>query len=114
MSEICPICGEPFENRMKLGSHMWSKHKVKLKEYEAQHQAEQVNESAAQKPAEALFKPSVVKESKEFVNEKPAMVVDKDIVSEGVKKDTDFVQSVRNPYRDLYPSDGFVINERLG
>ena len=32
MSEICPICGEPFENRMKLGSHMWSKHKVKLKE----------------------------------------------------------------------------------
>ena len=95
-------------------AHMWSKHKVKLKEYEAQHHAEQVNESAAQKPAEALFKPSVVKESKEFVNEKPAMVVDKDIVSEGVKKDTDFVQTVRNPYRDLYPSDGFVINERLG
>lgn len=114
MSELtCPICGEPFENRMKLGSHMWSKHKVKLKEYEAQ-QNTQVNESVAQKPAEALFQPGIVKEAKEFVNEKPAAVVDRDIVTEGVKRDTDFVQTVRNPYRDLYPSDGFVINERLG
>ena len=48
MAELtCPICGEPVENRMKLGAHMWDKHKVNLKEYEAQqYNMPAVNESA--------------------------------------------------------------------
>ena len=91
----CPICGDSnIENRMKLGAHMWAKHKVKLKEYEAEHGTVQgntigpvVNESI--KPAEKLIQPEIVKESKEFV------------------------KTVKNPYRDLYPADGTVMTEWL-
>lgn len=112
MAELtCPICGEPIENRMKLGAHMWAKHKVKLKEYEAQQNAGAVNESI--KPAEKLIQPEIVKESKEFVNEQPAAFIDRDLVNEAKDKDTDFVKAVKNPYRDLYPSDGTVMNEWL-
>jgi len=113
MTEVtCPICGETLENRMKLGAHMWAKHKVKLKEYEAQHlDTAAINESI--KPAEKLIQPSVVKESKEFVNEQPAAFIDRDFVTEAKNKDSDFVQTVKNPYRDLYPSDGTVMNEWL-
>lgn len=113
MAEVtCPICGETLENRMKLGAHMWAKHKVKLKEYEAQHlDTTAINESI--KPAEKLIQPSVVKESKEFVNEQPAAFIDRDFVTEAKNKDSDFVQTVKNPYRDLYPSDGTVMNEWL-
>lgn len=112
MAELtCPICGEPVENRMKLGAHMWAKHKVKLKEYEAQQYNMAVNEGT--KAAEKLIQPEIVKESKEFVNEQPAAFIDRDFVNEAKDKDTDFVKAVKNPYRDLYPSDGVVMNEWL-
>lgn len=112
MAELtCPICGEPVENRMKLGAHMWAKHKVKLKEYEAQQCNMAVNEGT--KAAEKLIQPEIVKESKEFVNEQPAAFIDRDFVNEAKDKDTDFVKAVKNPYRDLYPSDGVVMNEWL-
>lgn len=115
----CPICGDSnIENRMKLGAHMWAKHKVKLKEYEAEHGTVQgntigpvVNESI--KPAEKLIQPSVVKESKEFVNEQPAAFIDRDFVTESKNKDSEFVKTVKNPYRDLYPADGTVMTEWL-
>ena len=106
---VCPICGEPMENRMKLGSHMWSKHKIKLKEYEAQ-QSNKLDES---KSAEALFKPQPLKESRELMTEAPAMKVDKSILKEKEKVDTDFVSKQTNPYRDLYMDGGTVLNEFL-
>lgn len=105
----CPICGEPMENRMKLGSHMWSKHKVKLKEYEAQ-QAGKLDEA---KSAEALFKPQPLKECREIITEAPAMKVDKSILKEKEKVDTDFVSKEVNPYKDLYRDGGTVLNEFL-
>lgn len=116
---ICPICGETFENRMKLGSHMWTKHKTKLKEYEAAHSSEtpntQINESSKPKAAEALIQPKQIKESKEIL-ETPAVKVDKDFVVEKAEKN-EFVKQkneYHNPYRDLYPSEGEVLNEFLG
>lgn len=112
----CPICGEPMENRMKLGSHMWSKHKVKLKEYEAGLSASQVNESAQPKVADGLIKPQQITEAKEFINE-PAVKFDKEFVQENTVSDGEFVKQTaeyRNPYKDLYKDDnGFVLNERL-
>lgn len=113
MAELtCPICGEPMENRMKLGAHMWAKHKVKLKEFEAQqYNTPAINEGT--KAAEKLIQPGIVKENKEFVNEQPAAFIDRDFVNEAKDKDSDFVKAVRNPYRDLYPSDGTVMNEWL-
>lgn len=65
MDEVtCPICGEKLPNRMRLGSHMWTAHKTKLKEYEAKQQA--LYEAHT---TDGLIKPSVVTESKEFVTE---------------------------------------------
>lgn len=114
----CPICGETFENRMKLGSHMWTKHKTKLKEYEAAHQetpAPQINESSKPKAAEGLIKPQQITESKEIL-EAPAAKIDKDFVVEKTEKN-EFVKQkneYHNPYRDLYPNEGEVLNEFLG
>lgn len=108
-NEICPICGEPVENRMKLGAHVWGKHKIKLKEYEAQKKAT-INESKA---AEALFKPQQLAESKDIITETPAMKVDKSILKEKEKTDTDFVTKQTNPYKDLYSDGGTVLNEFL-
>ena len=125
----CPICGDnTIENRMKLGSHMWSKHKVKLKEYEAAQgtvkgntvgpveSAVQIQESVQPKPADGLIKPQQITESKEFINE-PAVKVDKEFVSENTVSDGEFVKqnsTYRNPYKDLYRDEGQVINEFLG
>ena len=126
----CPICGESVENRMKLGSHMWSKHKIKLKEYEAEHGTvqsntiaaidsgamKQVHESVQPRPADGLIKPQQITESKEFVNE-PAVKIDKEFVSENTVSDGEFVKqdsSYRNPYKDLYNDGGEVLNEFLG
>jgi hypothetical protein len=113
----CPICGETFENRMKLGSHMWTKHKVKLKEYEAGLTAQpEVNESVQPKAADGLIKPAQITESKEFINE-PAVKVDKEFVTENTVSDGEFVKqsaTYHNPYKDLYKDDGMVINEYLG
>lgn len=61
---ICPICGEKFPNRMRLGSHMWTAHKTKLKEYEAKQNA--IYEAHT---TDGLIKPDIVTESKEFVTE---------------------------------------------
>lgn len=60
----CPICGEELPNRMRLGSHMWTAHKVKLKEYEAKQAA--LYEAHT---TDGLIQPGVVTESKEFVTE---------------------------------------------
>ena len=125
----CPICGDnTIENRMKLGSHMWTKHKTKLKEYEAAHSSVkgntvgpaesvvQIQESAQPKPADGLIKPQQITESREFINE-PAVKVDKEFVSENTVSDGEFVKqdsTYRNPYKDLYRDEGQVINEFLG
>lgn len=60
----CPICGEELPNRMRLGSHMWTAHKTKLKEYEAKQSA--LYEAHT---TDGLMQPGVVTESKEFVTE---------------------------------------------
>lgn len=125
----CPICGDnTIENRMKLGSHMWTKHKTKLKEYEAAHGSvkgntvgpaepvAQIQESVQPKPANDLIKPQQITESREFINE-PAVKVDKEFVSENTVSDGEFVKqdsTYRNPYKDLYRDEGQVINEFLG
>lgn len=106
---ICPICGETLNNTRHRGSHMWNKHQIKYSEYVKG--AEPMNEST--KCADGLIKPSMVKESKEFVNE-PAVVIDKELMKESERTDTDFVKTVHNPYRDLYMNDqGTVLNEWL-
>lgn len=124
----CPICGDDtIENRMKLGSHMWTKHKTKLKEYEAAHSSDkdntvgsaepvaQIQESVQPKPANDLIKPQQITESREFINE-PVVKVDKEFVSENTVSDGEFVKqnsTYRNPYKDLYRDEGQVINEFL-
>ena len=92
MSEevMCPICNTALPNRMRLGSHMWTAHKTKLKQYEAQQNA--IYEAHS---ADGLMQPTIVKESKEFVNEtktqndglmaKPVTKKDTDIVTPAIK-----------------------------
>lgn len=104
----CPVCGELQKNTRSLALHMWNHHKIKYKEYMEGKQP--INES---KYAEGLLKPTTMKESKEFVNETPAATIDKDIIIEAEKPDREFVTKVHNPYRDLYPADGQVMNEWL-
>lgn len=106
MSEemICPICGEQLNNARHRGSHMWNKHQIKYSEYV-------LNES--NKFADGLIKPTMVKESKEFINE-PAVKIDRELMKESERKDTDFVKTYSNPYKDMYPADGNVLNEFLG
>lgn len=89
----CPICGEVLPNRMRLGSHMWTAHKTKLKEYEAKQNA--IYESHS---VDGLIKPGVVTESTEFVTETKKAndglvtaaqpVQDKDIVVPPVQTET--------------------------
>lgn len=107
----CPICGEEQVNKRSLALHMWNKHKIKYKEYMKEKENTTMNEST--KCSEGLIQPGMVKESKEFVNEKPAVIVDKEIMKESERPDRDFVSQTHNPYRDLYPADGIVMNEWL-
>ena len=133
MSEIndmqCPVCGKIFTNVRQRSSHFWNSHKIKYSEYAKQKASlsavideasrpdtaytKPIQESVAQKPAEALFQPSQITETKEFVNEAPAMVIDRELMKESERTDTDFVKKAMNPYRDLYPGAGQVFNERL-
>ena len=98
--------------------HVSLVHVPKLKEYEAAHQetpAPQINESSKPKAAEGLIKPQQITESKEIL-ETPAAKIDKDFVVEKTEK-SEFVKQkaeYHNPYRDLYPSEGEVLNEFLG
>ena len=127
----CPICGITFNNTRHRGSHFWNAHKIKYSEYVAQNSnnvtesidnvatsdiayQQALSESVRPKAAEGLFKPSAIKESTEFVNEKPAFIADRSIVQESNHRDTDFVSQVRNPYKDLYRDDeAEVLNEWL-
>jgi hypothetical protein len=130
MEELkCDICGQEFKNKQQRGSHYWNQHKIKYSEYAKQKASlsavideasrpdtaytKPIQESVAQKPAEALFQPSQITETKEFVNEAPAMVIDRELMKESERTDTDFVKKAMNPYRDLYPGAGQVFNERL-
>ena len=135
MSEInemqCPICNKIFTNGRQRASHFWNLHKIKYSEYVNRNsvintavdemnkpdavarQPQVIQESKAVKPAEALFQPAQITEAKEFVNEKPAAVIDRELMKESERKDTDFVQTVRNPYKNLYHDGGQVINEWL-
>ena len=105
----CPICGSEQTNKRSVALHMWNLHKVKYKEYLKGNTT--MNENT--KCADGLMKPAVVKESKEFINEQPKAIVDKDIIKESEKPDRDFVTQVHNPYRDLYKDDSPVMNEWL-
>lgn len=128
---VCDICGEPFTSTRHRGSHYWNKHKIKYSEYVAGNSAinnvidemnkpdivaqqpQVIQEAKTVKPAEALFQPTQITEAKEFVNEAPAVVIDKELMKEAERKDTDFVKTVRNPYKDLYNDGGQVLNEWL-
>ena len=128
---VCDICGEPFTSTRHRGSHYWNKHKIKYSEYVASNsvinnvidemnkpdivaqQPQVIQEAKTVKPAEALFQPTQITEAKEFVNEAPAVVIDKELMKEAERKDTDFVKTVRNPYKDLYNDGGQVLNEWL-
>ena len=128
---VCDICGKEFTSSRQRGSHYWNVHKIKYSEYVANNsvintavdemnkpdvavqQPQTIHESKAVKPAEALFQPAQIIEAKEFVNEKPAAVIDRELMKESERKDTDFVQTVRNPYKSLYHDGGQVINEWL-
>lgn len=132
MSDMaCDICGKEFTSTRQRGSHYWNLHKIKYSEYVAGNSAinnvidemnkpdivaqqpQVIQESKTVKPAEALFQPTQITEAKEFVNEAPAVVIDKGLMKEAERKDTDFVKSVRNPYKDLYNDGGQVLNEWL-
>lgn len=132
MSDMaCDICGKEFTSTRQRGSHYWNLHKIKYSEYVAGNSAinnvidemnkpdivaqqpQVIQESKTVKPAEALFQSTQITESKEFVNEAPAVVIDKELMKEAERKDTDFVKSVRNPYKDLYNDGGQVLNEWL-
>lgn len=128
---VCDICGEPFTSTRHRGSHYWNKHKIKYSEYiagnsainnvidemnkpdVAAQQPQVIQEAKTVKPAEAFFQPTQITEAKEFVNEAPAVVIDKELMKEAERKDTDFVKTVRNPYKDLYNDGGQVLNEWL-
>lgn len=128
---VCDICGKEFTSTRQRGSHYWNLHKIKYSEYVNQHSAinnvidemnkpdivaqqlQVIQESKTVKPAEALFQPTQITEAKEFVNEAPAVVIDKELMKEAERKDTDFVKAVRNPYKDLYNDGGQVLNEWL-
>ena len=128
---VCDICGKEFTSPQQRGSHYWNLHKIKYSEYvnrnsvinaavdemnkpdAAVRQQQVIQESKAVKPAEALLQPAQITEAKEFVNEKPAAVIDRELMKESERKDTDFVQTVRNPYKSLYHDGGQVINEWL-
>lgn len=128
---VCDICGEPFTSTRHRGSHYWNKHKIKYSEYAAGNSAinnvidemnkpdvavqqpQVIQEAKTVKPAEALFQPTQITEAKEFVNEAPAAIIDRELMKEAERKDTDFVQTVRNPYKDLYNDGGQVLNEWL-
>lgn len=128
---VCDICGKEFTSTRQRGSHYWNVHKIKYSEYVNQNSAinnvidemnkpdivaqqpQVIQESKAVKPAEALFQPTQITEAKEFVNEKPAAIIDRELMKEAERKDTDFVQTVKNPYKDLYNDGGQVLNEWL-
>ena len=128
---VCDICGEPFTSTRHRGSHYWNKQKIKYSEYVAGNSAinnvidemnkpdvavqqpQVIQEAKTVKPAEALFQPAQITEAKEFVNEAPAAIIDRELMKEAERKDTDFVQTVRNPYKDLYNDGGQVLNEWL-
>ena len=128
---VCDICGKEFTSTRQRGSHYWNLHKIKYSEYVNQNSAinnvidemnkpdviaqqpQVIQESKTVKPAEALFQPTQITEAKEFVNEAPAVVIDKELMKEAERKDTDFVKAVRNPYKDLYNDGGQVLNEWL-
>lgn len=128
---VCNICGKEFTSTRQRGSHYWNLHKIKYSEYVAGNSAinnvidemnkpdivaqqpQVIQESKTVKPAEALFQPTQITEAKEFVNEAPAVIIDKELMKEAERKDTDFVKSVRNPYKDLYNDGGQVLNEWL-
>lgn len=128
---VCDICGEPFTSTRHRGSHYWNKHKIKYSEYVNQNpainnvidemnkpdivaqQPQVIQEVKTVKSAEALFQPTQITEAKEFVNEAPAVVIDKELMKEAERKDTDFIKTVKNPYKDLYNDGGQVLNEWL-
>lgn len=129
---VCNICGKEFTSTRQRGSHYWNLHKIKYSEYANQtsadinnvidemnkpdvavQQPQVIQESKTVKPAEALFQPSQITEAKEFVNEAPAAIIDRSLMKEAERRDTDFVQTVRNPYKDLYNDGGQVLNEWL-
>lgn len=128
---VCDICGKEFTSARQRGSHYWNLHKIKYSEYVNQNSAinsvidemnkpdvvaqqpQVIQESKTVKPAEALFQPTQITEAKEFVNEAPAVIIDKELMKEAERKDTDFVKAVRNPYKDLYNDGGQVLNEWL-
>ena len=128
---VCDICGEPFTSARHRGSHYWNQHKIKYSEYGVGNSAinnvidemnkpdvvaqqpQVIQEAKTVKPAEALFQPTQITEAKEFVNEAPAVIIDKELMKEAERKDTDFVKTVRNPYKDLYNDGGQVLNEWL-
>ena len=127
----CDICGKEFTSKQQRGSHYWNQHKIKYSDYVAGNktitnvidemntpdialqQPQVIQESTSPKPAEALFQPSQITEAKEFVNEAPAAIIDRELMKEAERTDTDFVQKVKNPYKDLYKDGGQVLNEWL-
>lgn len=128
---VCDICGKGLTSARQRGSHYWNLHKIKYSEYVNQNSAinnvidemnksdvavqqpQVIQESKTVKHAEALFQPTQITEAKEFVNEAPAVIIDRELMKEAERKDTDFVQTVRNPYKDLYNDGGQVLNEWL-
>ena len=128
---VCDICGKEFTSTRQRGSHYWNLHKNNYSEYVAGNSAinnvidemnkpdivaqqpQVIHESKTVKPAEALFQPTQITEANEFVNEAPAEIIDKHLMKEAERKDTDFVKAVRNPYKDLYNDGGQVLNEWL-
>ena len=128
---VCDICGKEFTSSRQRGSHYGNVHKIKYSEYAANNsvinaavdemnkpdaaarQPQVIQESKTVKPAEALLQPTQITEAKEFVNEAPAAIIDRELMKEAERKDTDFVQTIRNPYKDLYNDGGQVLNEWL-
>lgn len=98
--ETCEICGKEIKTAFALKAHMKS-HEKKLDE----------SKKAAAPAAEKLIQPEIVTESKEI--KETVTKKDNEFVSVNEAKDSDLVQTYKNPYKDMYKDEGEVMTEWL-
>lgn len=96
----CEICGKELKNLAGLNGHKKAIHKISP--------SKELNESKA---AEKLIQKEMVTESKEI--REVVTKKENEFVSVNENINSEFVTKKINPYRDLYPNEGEVINEWL-
>jgi len=97
--ETCEICGKEVKTAFALKAHMKT-HEKKMDE-----------SKKAAAAAEKIIEPSMMTESKEL--KEVLAKAEKEFVNVNESKDSDLVQTYRNPYKELYKDEGEVQNEWL-